>query len=323
MKRWWHSVTKNYFTFSKRERNGLLLLIILGLSIYLAAHYWPVTALATKPDAFQQELATLKITVDSSTHNFRSYQHNNNDEESGDYDRSNRYEHWKDKKGELFAFDPNTLDEAGWKRLGLKEWTIATIQKFVSKGFKFKQPEDLSKIYGLRPQDVERLIPYVQIAADKTATTSTTSNNNTDAPYANKSAAYKPTIININTADTSTFIALPGIGSKLANRIVTYREKLGGFVNVNQVGETFGLQDSIFQKIKLRFECNSPVVRQVNINTSDAAQLKTHPYIRWNIANSIFNYRTQHGNFKSVDDLKKIDLFTEDLFQKLKPYLTL
>ena len=57
-------------------------------------------------------------------------------------------------------------------------------------------------------------------------------------------------IIDVNTADTSAFISLPGIGSKLAARIVTFREKLGGFYSVEQIGETYGLPDSTFQKIK-------------------------------------------------------------------------
>jgi DNA uptake protein ComE-like DNA-binding protein len=41
--------------------------------------------------------------------------------------------------------------------------------------------------------------------------------------------------VDINSADTSAFIALPGIGSKLAARIVNFRDKLGGFYSIEQV----------------------------------------------------------------------------------------
>ena len=57
-------------------------------------------------------------------------------------------------------------------------------------------------------------------------------------------------MVNINTADTSAFIALPGIGNKLALRIVNFRDKLGGFYSIDQIGETYGLPDSVFRKIK-------------------------------------------------------------------------
>ena len=323
MKTWWKNVTKDYFTFSKRERNGLFILIVTGVIFYFVTHYWPVSDKTVKPDEFQQELASLKITVDSSTRGsgFKNYNRYNEDE-SNDYDRSNKYENWKNKNGELFTFDPNTLDSDGWQRLGIRDKTISIIQNFLAKGYRFKKPEDLSKIYGLRPEDANRLIPYIQIAGNATESNAPTSNStNNSSTFSNKPVAFKNTIIEINSADTSSFIALPGIGSKLANRIILYRDKLGGFTNVNQIGETFGLQDSIFQKIKPRLQCNGQVIRQININTGDAAQLKTHPYIRWNIANAIVSYRGQHGNFKTIEDLKKIDLIGQDVIEKLKPYI--
>lgn len=323
MKNWWKNVTKDYFTFSKKERNGLLTLIILSSIIFLFSRYWPVSDTKPKSQEFQQELASLKITVDSNKRN-KEFSHYNryNDDESNDYDRSNKYENWNNKKGELFVFDPNTLDANGWQRLGIRDKTINIIQNYIAKGYRFKKPEDLSKIYGLRPEDANRLIPYIQIAESSTANNPTGSyTNNIPTTNSPKLEGYKTTIIEINTADTTAFIALPGIGSKLANRIIIYRNKLGGFVNINQIGETFGLQDSIFQKIKPRLQCNGQVIRQININSGDAEQLKNHPYIRWNIANAIVSYRGQHGNFKSIEDLKKIDLIGEDIIQKLQPYI--
>ena len=231
----------------------------------------------------------------------------------------NKYENYKKDKGELFTFDPNTLGTEGWQRLGIRDKTINIIQNFLAKGYKFKKPEDLAKIYGLRQEDVTRLMPYIQIAENPLEISPSNSNTSTNtSTFSNKTASYKTPIIEINAADTTAFIALPGIGNKLANRIILYRDKLGGFTNVNQVGETFGLQDSVFQKLKPRLQCNGEAIRQININTSDATQLKTHPYIRWAMANAIVSYRGQHGNFKSIDDLKKIDLITEDAVQKLE-----
>jgi competence ComEA-like helix-hairpin-helix protein len=137
-----------------------------------------------------------------------------------------------------------------------------------------------------------------------------------------KSVKAPPPIIDINQADTAAFISLPGIGSKLANRIVNFRQKLGGFYSVQQVGETFGLPDSTFQLIQPRLQCGPAVLQKLNINTADANTLKQHPYIRWNIANAIVQYRQQHGLFHAVEDLQQIVLITPELYNKIAGYLT-
>lgn len=318
MKRWWQTVAKDYFTFTARERNGLLILAAIGVIAFLASRYYPLKQPEIKKDAFQKELADLKITIDSSRGSHRSYAYKDDDNE--DYYRPKENYYTSNSKGDVFEFDPNTLDAAGWKRLGLRDKTINTIQNFLAKGYKFRQPDDLRKIYGLRPNDADRIIPYVRIAASGNSSSFSpgTPANTPAAP-----AALRVRTIDINTADTSALIALPGIGSKLAARIVTFRDRLGGFTSVNQIGETYGVPDSTFQKIKSRLVVNPAAVRKVNINTADVNQLKSHPYLKWNIANAIVNYRNQHGKFGSVNDLRKIDIITEDIFNKVAPYVEL
>src|SRR6185295_10645555 len=108
--------------------------------------------------------------------------------------------------------------------------------------------------------------------------------------------------------DTATYISLPGIGSKLSQRIVAFRNKLGGFYSVNQVGETYLLPDSTFQKIKPRLFIGDAAVKQININLASVDEMKVHPYLKYTLANAIFQYRRQHGNFDSVGGIKKIML---------------
>jgi len=129
--------------------------------------------------------------------------------------------------------------------------------------------------------------------------------------------------VDINTGDSTAFEALPGIGATLAMRIIRFREKLGGFYSVEQVKETFGLADSTFSRIRpyLQF-INYSGVRQININTATMDELKAHPYIRYNLARVIINYREQHGFFATVEDLKKITAIDAMQYEKLKAYLT-
>ena len=91
-------------------------------------------------------------------------------------------------------------------------------------------------------------------------------------PYPEKRFFRKPlSPIDINLADTTAFIALPGIGSKLADRIVRFREKLGGFYSTEQIGEVYGLADSVFQKIRSLLLMKPFQVKKININTCNIA----------------------------------------------------
>jgi competence ComEA-like helix-hairpin-helix protein len=316
MKRWWQTVVKDYFTFTKKDRIAIVVLLLIGAFFYFFPQINTTKKAPIDNSAFEKEIAQLKIYKDSSRQ-YRSYR---NDDESFDYYQPKKYAFENNVKGELFTFDPNTLDAEGWRRLGVRDKTIETIQKLVSKGFKFRKPEDIKRIYGLRPHESERLLPFVSIANNNTYTPS--SSFNTTSTPSPPTPKYAARVIEINSADTSALISLPGIGSKLASRIINFRDKLGGFASVNQIAETYGLPDSTFQKVKSKIQCNSNSVRKFNINTADINHLKTHPYIKWNIANAIVNYRQQHGYYRSIEDLKKINIISDDIFNKIAPYLT-
>lgn len=251
----------------------------------------------------------------------------NNDENASAYQydskKSNYYE-TKSSKGELFYFDPNTISTSEWKRLGIRDKTIQTIEKYLGKGGHFSTPEDLQKIYGLHKDEFERLKPYVKIESKPANSTEQfVSSTSIEAIRPAKTFATRYSVIDINSADTSSLIALPGIGSKLAARIVTFREKLGGFYSVDQVGETYGLPDSTFQKIKQYLKLDNASVKKININTATIDEMKAHPYIKYSIANPIVAYRNEHGSFSKIEDIKKVMAVTDEIYKKIAPYLTL
>ena len=166
-------------------------------------------------------------------------------------------------------------------------------------------------------------MPYVQLKeVQNNYTNNYPAQNNYETKTYDK-PKYIPTIIDVNNADTTAYIALPGIGSKLAQRIIVFREKLGGFYKIDQIAETFGLADSTFQKIKPRLTINYKTIKQFNINTATIDEMKLHPYLRYNIANAIVQYRTQHGNFNNIADVKNIMIIDELLFNKISPYITI
>lgn len=309
--------SSSIFYFTRKDRRGSLFLLALVLTICLVPFLYPLFSkneitqsnsldsslniLNTRPPQQRQQ----KYAADRQD----DYQPYNNPSTSGysSYKRS--------PKGTLFNFDPNTLSADGWKKLGLRDKTIATIINFRNKGGKFREAADIKKIWGLFPDEAERLLPYVHIAALPTPT------------YEEKQTTYNapkyistPVTVEINGADSSGFIALPGIGSKLSQRIINFRNRLGGFYNVEQVKETFGLADSTFQKIKPLLVIEGEV-KKINLNTATLDELKMHPYIRYHLANALVQYRLQHGNYSSVEDIRKIMILTEEIYFKLKPYL--
>lgn len=309
-----------YFNFSLKERIGIITLLIIILLFLLLPFFYSFFIKQEKKEGnhFEKDIAALKIKQADS--NGRFNQNNFDENKYRDYyqpseNNKNRYK----PRGELFYFDPNTATTDEWKRLGVREKTIATILNYVSKGGHFYNPGDIGKIWGLHEEEIQRLMPYIQIAPKENAYI-----KYPDKTYGQKAfdkPKYTQPVVDINNSDTGAFIALPGIGSKLSQRIIAFREKLGGFYKVDQVAETFGLPDSTFQKIRPTLRISNAGVKQFNINTASLEELKAHPYIRYNIATAIIQYRNQHGNFSSVNDLKKIMLITDELFDKISPYL--
>lgn len=211
--------------------------------------------------------------------------------------------------GEPFNFDPNTADEATLRKLGISEKVARVILNYREKGGRFRKKEDLAKIYSLPEADYQRLEPYIQIdpgqASAKAAESMT-------APVAIQ--------IDINKASAEEWQRLRGVGATTASRIVSYREKLGGFASVEQVGETFGLPDSTFQHIKSQLNV-SPVFKTLAVNAVGIDELDAHPYLSRKEATAMAAYRANHGDFKNFEDVKKVKALSSKTLEKIRPYL--
>lgn len=226
---------KEYFSFTKRERYGVFILLLIMAVFIVLPFFWQKKF--SKPvidEDLQKQLITLeKALTDSST-----------ETGGGDFTIQEAASPNSAAVHELFKFDPNTLDEGGFRKLGLPERNIRTIINYRSKGGSFKTAEDIRKIYGLNKADADRLIPYIQIAGGANEFTKNNSDNNNTPPV---HAPVKK--IDINTATQEEWEALPGIGEVLAGRIIKFRYVSGGFTSVYDVKKTYGLSDSVFNAI--------------------------------------------------------------------------
>ncbi len=237
----------------------------------------------------------------------------------------NEYLHTRLTPIELFYFDPNRLSFQDWQRLGLTDRLILTITHYTQKGGVFRQASDLKKIYGMQTADYRRLFPYVRIVDQRPLQPPSQIVQRfyaSDSGHVRYTSSKQFVDLDINRADSAAWIKMPGIGASLARRILHFRERLGGFYATDQVGETFGLPDSAFQRMRAFLHVDSSAIHRLNINSDSEEALARHPYIGWQLARAIVRYREQHGAFLSPDGLRQLALLDEERLKKLMPYLT-
>lgn len=294
--------------FSKKEKNGIIVIVFINLLLiftpFIYERLFPEKE-ETTVDLIS-ELKTLEEIQKDSINKFG--EHVQWSEENQHQVETQQGQ--SETKTELFDFNPNVITEREWMKLGVSEKTAKSIQKYISKGGQFRKPEDIKKIWGIPESLANKLIPFVQIPEVKSKYEKEFSKKNQQAL----------SFIDINKADSSTWESLPGIGPTLAKRIILYREKLGGFLDISQLLEVWGLQDSVLQKSKNRLILGGEI-KKININLVTFEALKTHPYIGYKSANAIINYRNQHGNFNRLEDIQKIVQIDEKSYNRFVVYL--
>lgn len=306
-------IIREYFTFSKKERVAVIILLLL-ICGFIAL---PYLFLSTK---------TVKSVPDKKlTEQLAKLQQNSPPQDITDKSEGEGQQIYQPStdaaplKFELFPFDPNTIDINGWKRLGLSDKTIHTIVNYRNKGGKFRTAEDIRKIWGLRKEDADRIIPFAKVAI--------TQNQSTYYHSINKQIVYKTDNIplaplDINTASPQDLMKIPGMDHSIPYKIIRFRDKLGGFWDVQQVKQTYGMNDSLYKVILPFLKIEKTTLRKININSCSVNELNREPFINRDIAQAIIIYRNQHGSYQNIEDIKKIAFLTEETFQKIIPYLT-
>ncbi len=129
--------------------------------------------------------------------------------------------------------------------------------------------------------------------------------------------------INLNTNDTSDWKKLRGIGPVYSNRIIKYKNLLGGYVAKEQLLEVYGIKHELYMLIidQIFIDTNA-IIKQMDINRAAYGTLLRHPYISKKMVHDIVNYRKEHL-FTTVKEIKNITFITDSLYLKLEPYLTI
>ena len=282
---------KMYFYFSPSEQKGIMLLtIILVLVIFTPFIYRLVKPNTDLVINIQQINA-----LDSLSKNSANVETLNSEE--------------------LFEFNPNTASAIELKQLGFTDKNIATLQNYLSKGGEIKSVEGLEKIYGIDQKLIEKLSPFLSFEKQQ-------ENSNhkkiVDTLKHVKKENFK--VLEINSADSISLVKLFRIGPTLASKIIHYREKLGGFLNLNQLTEIYGFDEDILYDLQDKITLDAGKARRINLNTITEEELKNHPYFKYKLARVITNYRNQHGKYNSYNDLLKIKIINDSILDRIKIY---
>ena len=142
-----------------------------------------------------------------------------------------------------------------------------------------------------------------------TKTKSTTPKNNTEnEPSSKPVPTIKKTIpiLDINVADSVALTALPQIAEVMGSRIQRYRERLGGFVSMEQLFEVKGMDSDRFEVIKPYIILENKDIRKTNVNQDEFKTLLRHPYLEYDQVKAIVNHRERKGWIKSWKELEGI-----------------
>jgi DNA uptake protein ComE-like DNA-binding protein len=312
---------KDFFYFSRGQRAGIIILIVLIVlalaANYVLPYYFPITE--QNGSAFQNEVKAFKKSL-VSRDSLRQAEWQMKAEErqrlyEEKYKNHPSYQTYKpfEKKKEtyiLFAFDPNTIDSSGFVSLGLKPFIASNILKYRKKGGVFRTKADFAKVFGILPEKQKELEPYIVIAEIKPVKNELSSSKRTDI------------IVELNSADTTILTQIKGIGRGTAKGIVRFRQLVGGFVSVDQLSEVYGIRPENLEKIRPFCSVNAALVQKIKVNTATAQRLDAHPYINFYQAKAIYELRRNKGKLHEINDLKVISELSENDLIKIKPYLS-
>lgn len=303
----------SYAYFSPGERRSLLLLATLAVVLFaFPAHWLPAReepALSAEDQAWvEQQLPAMEKAPGKPRY------------------AQVQKKHRKDRKApEYREFDPNKADVPMLESMGVSRRVAQNWIKYLEKGGRFRNAEAVRRIYGMEEDVFFSLKPWMQFGeADAVKRTDLVHGNapeTQDKNGAEPAIRRKPcTPVDINRATEAEWDVLPGIGPVLAARIVRFRDRLGGFHRTAQIGETYGLPDSTFQRILPCLTIQTPYT-PLDINKADENVLRNHPYIGYKLARLMIAYRDQHGAFQQVEDLLKFPVVDHAVYERLKPYV--
>jgi DNA uptake protein ComE-like DNA-binding protein len=171
----------------------------------------------------------------------------------------------------------------------------------------FSNHHQLQKVYGLEEEVVAKILKYYTIKTSDLKVTK----------------IEKIQIKDLNKATAEELKSVSGIGEKLSARIVKFRKTLGGFLEKDQLNDVYGLKPEVIDRLFKKFQIQSkPTIKKLNINEATFKEILHLPYINYELTKKIFQYKDEFAEFQDLKELKKIEGFPLDKYDRIVLYLT-
>lgn len=286
---------KSHFTFSKEQRNGIFLLIL--LIIILQCAYFFISRESKDISVNQEELAKFQKEIDSL-----------------------RLVELEERKPKIFPFNPNYITDYKGASLGMSNEEIDRLHAFRKQNKWVNSAKDFQQVTKISDSLLNTISPYFKFpdwVTNSKPKTSSTYYSNAPKTFAQKQ--------DLNTATAKQLQKVNGIGEYYSERIVKFRSKFpGGFIADVQLQDVYGLTPEVIQKITEQFTVKTPrSIKKIDLNKAEIEDLVTIQHIDYNLAHQIVEQRKLRDGYKSLDELIKVKDFPANKLEIIKLYLQL
>ncbi len=295
-----YRIIREYFSFTKSERRGLLVLIVLIAVFILANHviFYFERPTLVDTEKFERLLSEIPSEVKI-----------------------------PEKQLSLFLFDPNTIGPDALDSLDLPAKVKNNLLNYRNHKGIFRKKADFRKIYGVTDSIYEAVSHFLLLNDPLAGQRSEKSRQPEDRPekeireIRKQEVAVSSVCLEINKATENDLKMIKGIGNVYAKRIIKYRRLLGGFHDLKQLDEVYGLPDELSTRLEEELSLDTSLVRQININFAGFDEFSVHPYLSDKDASSIIKYRGRTGFIEDKNRLLKDSVLEKETFLKASPYL--
>ena len=279
---------KSHFTYNKRQRNGIFFLLVIIIALQSVFFFVDFSSSKTsdlsseKIILFQREMDSLKKVE------------------------------FKKNTLKIYPFNPNFISDYKGYQLGMSIEEIDKLHTFRNKGTYVNSVKHFQQITEVNDSLLSVISPYFKFPKWETS-----------KKYFSIKSSNKP--INkqdINKVYETDLRVVNGIGEKLARRIIQYRTKLQGFSYNSQLYEVWSLDKEVVDRVLQHFDVmESPIIKKININEATFKEVLAIAYIDYELTKKIFNYRDEVAEIQKLEELKKIDGFPLEKFDRIALYL--
>ncbi|MDT0676759.1 ComEA family DNA-binding protein [Autumnicola musiva] len=282
---------KSHFVFNRSQQNGIFILVFVIIILQVILFTADFSSDAEPPEISDEELESFQKMIDSV-------------KLAG-----------AEKITEVFPFNPNYITDFKGYTLGMSPEEIDRLLKFRKSGNWINSAGDFQKITGVSDSLLKEISPYFKFPEWVQQQQEAVANLKNPVPVAKK---------DINMAGLEDLVEVNGVGEVIAQRIINYRSKIGGFVDDIQLKDIYGLNFENRENLLRNFSVlTKPDVEKRSINAIGILELSEVPYFNYELAREVINYRQLHSGITSFEELAKINSFPADKIDRIKLYLTI